>query len=99
MAGDAEVLSKHTRLALALAGDPKGRSGKDAVHLASLALLARDIECIVPNKANCQGAGRWEQAGGSQTVDRVKQSQTWDGWGIWGNVNTVCGAVLPQSRQ
>jgi len=48
MAGNAEVLSKHTRLALALAGDPKGRSGKDAVH------LARDRNPVVLNKANLE---------------------------------------------
>jgi hypothetical protein len=29
-------------------------------------------------------------AAGSQMTDRAKQSQTWEGWGIWGKVNVAC---------
>ena len=30
-------------------------------------------------------------------TDRAKQSQTWEGWGIWGKANVAGGAVQPES--
>jgi len=38
------------------------------------------------------------QAAGGQTTDRAKQSQTWEGWGIWGKANVACEAVPPEGR-
>ncbi len=64
------------------------------IQLASLALLARDTNVV--SLCGTKPIDR-EQTGGSPGVNRAKQSQTWERWGIWRKAGVACGVPLPQS--